>query len=239
MTAPDEHPQLPLGLSLRESARFDNFYAGENGEAVMALQLAAQGEGESLVYLAGKSGFGKSHLLQAACHLAAANGTAAVYLPLQDLRTLSPDVLEGQEQMGLLCLDDIDAIAGDPDWETAVFNLFNAARAVGNVMLFAGSNIPAECDFRLPDLVTRLGWGLTYTLKPLDDSQLQAALELRARGRGLELPDDTAQYLLKRISRDLPSVFDLFDRLDEASMVEQRRLTIPFVKSVLGIDSQA
>jgi DnaA family protein len=116
-----------------------------------------------------------------------------------------------------------------------VFDLFNRVRAAGNVMLIAGVDTPARCGLDLPDLVSRLGWGLTYTLKPLDETQLQAALELRAKGRGLELPEETAQYLLKRIPRDLPSVFDLLDRLDEASMIEQRRLTIPFVKSVLGI----
>jgi len=235
MTAPDEHPQLPLGLGLRDSARFDNFYAGDNDEAVRCLQLAARGRGESLVYLAGRRGLGKSHLLQAACHLAGASGSIAAYLPLQELCTLSPALLEGQEQAGLLCLDDIDTVAGEREWEAAVFNLFNASRAAHRTMLFAGCNRPAECGFMLPDLVTRLGWGVSYTLRPLDESRLISALRLRARGRGLELPDETAHYLLKRIPRDLPSVFDLFDRLDEASMIEQRRLTIPFVRSVLGI----
>jgi DnaA family protein len=60
-----------------------------------------------------------------------------------------------------------------------------------------------------------------------------ASLACRARGRGLELPDETAQFLLRRFPRDLPTLFALFDTLDTASLIEQRRLTIPFVKSVL------
>jgi DnaA family protein len=76
---------------------------------------------------------------------------------------------------------------------------------------------------------------VAYVLMPLVDRQVVAALGLRARRRGLELPDETAQYLLKRMPRDLPSVFNLLDRLDEASMIEQRRLTVPFVKSVLDL----
>ena len=235
MTEPDPHPQLPLGLSLRTSARFDSFYTGDNIEAVDALQAAASGRGESLIYLAGRTGMGKTHLLQAACHLASEAGSATAYLPLGEIDALSPGMLEGLEHMALVCLDDIDAVAGQGEWETAVFNLFNAARAAGTCLLFAGLDTPAECGFRLPDLVSRLGWGVTYTLKPLTEWQLQAALSLRAEGRGLELPEETAQFLLKHIPRDLPSAFGLFDRLDEASMIEQRRLTIPFVKSVLGI----
>ena len=235
MTARDQHPQLPLGLALRTSARFENFHAGDNTEAVAGLQSAATGAGESLVYLAGRVGMGKTHLLQAACYLAGGRGLAAAYLPLGELVSLSPGLLEGLESMALICLDDIDAIAGHAEWETAVFNLFNAARAAGSTLLVAGLDTPADCGIHLADLVSRLGWGVTYTLKPLNEPQLQAALTLRAQGRGLELPEETAQFLLKRIPRDLPSVFDLFDRLDEASMIEQRRLTIPFVKSVLGI----
>jgi DnaA family protein len=231
-----EHPQLPLGLALRDSARFESYYPGDNDEVVAVLRAVAQGQGDSPVFLAGHTGLGKSHLLQATCHDAAQRGSTTAYLPLQELHMMSAEVLDGLEHMQLVCVDDIDAIAGQDKWETAVFDLFNRMRAAGNALLFAAGCKPANCGLVLPDLVTRLGWGPTFTLKPLDESQLQAALGLRARRRGLELPEDTAQFLLKRIPRDLPSVFDLFDRLDEASMIEQRRLTIPFVKSVLDIE---
>jgi DnaA family protein len=235
MSVSVEHPQLPLGLSLRDSARFVSYFAGDNGEAVAALQSVADGSGESLLYLAGQRGMGKTHLLQAACHQAGKKGLTTAYLPLQELSTLSPEMLDGLEQMALVCLDDVDVVAGNAEWEAAVFNLFNRVRAAGNAMLIAGTEKPAQCGFDLPDLVSRLGWGLTYTLRPLDEAQLSAALVCRAQGRGLELPDETVQFLLKRMPRDLTSVFNLLDRLDEASMIEQRRLTIPFVKSVLGL----
>ncbi len=184
MTVSVEHPQLPLGLALRDSARFESYFAGDNGEAVAALRSAADRRGEALVYLAGQPGLGKTHLLQAACHQAGQCGLTATYLPMQELVALSPDMLDGLEQMALVCLDDIEAIAGHAEWEEAVFDLFNRVRAAGNVMLIAGVDTPARCGLDLPDLVSRLGWGLTYTLKPLDETQLQAALELRAKGRG-------------------------------------------------------
>ncbi len=228
-----KHPQLPLGLALKESARFESFFPGQNQEAVQTLLSAATGRGESLVYLAGPAGMGKTHLLQAACHLAAEHGRSTAYLPMQELRNLSAEIFQGLEQLDLVCLDDAQALACLGEWEQGLFDLFNRLRDTGSALLVAAERLPGRAGFELPDLVSRLGWGVTYTLKPLADDEVLAALAYRARGRGLELPEETAGFLLKRIPRDLPSVFNLLDRLDEASMIEQRRLTIPFVKSVL------
>jgi len=181
------NPQLPLGLSLKETARFESFFPGQNREIFQGLQLAAEGKGELLLYIAAADGLGKTHLLQAACHHASQCQRSVAYLPLQELLDLAPAVLEGLEQMQLVCLDDVHAIAGNENWEQALFDLFNRLRDSGSTLL----------------------------------------------ARGLELPDDTAQFLLRRFPRDLPSLFALLDTLDAASLVEQRRLTIPFVKTVL------
>lgn len=227
------NPQLPLGLVLPDSARFDSYYPGLNREAVQHLQLAASGKGENLVYVAGARGVGKTHLLQAACHSASQCERTSAYLPLQDLPELAPTVLEGLEQLDLVCLDDVSATAGHADWERGLFNLFNRVRTAGGTLLVADERRPDQSGFALPDLASRLGWGVTYTLKPLADDDVIASLAWRAQGRGLELPEDTAQFMLRRLPRDLPTLFALFDTLDAASLIEQRRLTIPFVKAVL------
>ena len=229
----NSHPQLPLGLALRDSARFNSFFAGQNLEAVQGLQQSATGQSEPFVYVAGAEGMGKTHLLQAACHDAVQSGRTTSYLPLQELLAYSPAVLDGLEQLDLVCLDDVSAIAGHDEWEQGLFNLFNRVRQSGGTLLIAGATRPDRAGFLLPDLVSRLGWGVTYVLKPLADDDAITALGFRARLRGLELPDETAQYLLRRFPRDLPTLFALFDTLDTASLIEQRRLTVPFVKSVL------
>ena len=87
----------------------------------------------------------------------------------------------------------------------------------------------------MPDLRSRLGWGLIYQLKVLDDQQRLQALQLRARQRGCEMPYETGRYLMRRLPRNMAALFDLLDQLDEASLVAQRKLTVPFVKSVLGL----
>lgn len=228
------NPQLPLGLELRDSARFDGFFPGPNREAVDSLRLAAAGQGERLVFIAGPAGMGKTHLLQAACQHAAGVQRSSTYLPMQQLSGLAPGVLEGMEQMDLVCLDDVQLVAGDAAWERALFELFNRLRDAAGTLLVAAEQRPDLAGFGLPDLVSRLGWGVTYVLRPLADADMLAALSCRAAARGLELPEETASFLLKRIPRDPATVFDLLDRLDRASMIEQRRLTVPFVKAVLA-----
>lgn len=230
------NPQLPLGLALREHARFDSFRAGDNAEIISLLRELSAGRGEPAVCLVAPAGMGKTHLLQAVCHAAGVLQTEVAYLPLRDLQDIGPAALDGLEQLALVCLDDADVVAGDDAWERALFDLYNRCRDAQVALLVALADAPHECGFRLKDLVTRLEWGVTATLKPLDEAQLVEALELRAAARGLELPGETIRYLLKRYPRDLPGMFSLFDRLDAASMVEQRRLTVPFVKEVLAQD---
>ena len=227
------NPQLPLGLSLREAARFESFFPGQNQELFQGLQLAAEGKGESLLYIAGADGLGKTHLLQAACHHASQCKRSVAYFPVQELLGLAPAILDDLEQMELVCLDDVHAIAGNEHWEQALFDLFNRLRDSGSTLLVSSVKRPDQSGFGLADLVSRLGWGVTYTLKPLDEPDVLKALTCRVNARGLDLPDDTAQFLLRRFPRDLTPLFALFDTLDEASLVEQRRLTIPFVKTVL------
>jgi len=221
--------QLALRLALPDSATFGNFQVGANG----ALLHALHGE-EPFVYLWGSVGTGKSHLLQAACHAAAAAGAAPVYLPLRDLIGTDPEVFDGLETAGLVCLDDVDAIAGRTDWEPALFHLYNRVRDGGGRMIAAGAQPPAGLGIGLPDLVSRLGWGPVFQLHPLDEEGKTAALRARARARGLEFSEDVATYLMRRFARDTHSLFALLDRLDAASLVAKRRITIPFLRELLG-----
>jgi DnaA family protein len=228
------HSQLPLALAIRESARFASFFPGPNAEAVNSLRAAAEGRGDALVYVAGATGLGKTHLLQAACHQAPGAGRSAFYLPLRELSGFPPAVLEGLERVELVCVDDLDAIAARTDWERALFDLFNRQRECGGTLLATAVRRADRCGLELADLASRLGWGVTYVLRPLDEDTLFAAVVHRAKARGLDLPEETARFLLRRFPRDLAALCELLERLDQAALVARRRLTIPFVKAVLA-----
>lgn len=226
-------PQLPLGVRLREAATFANYYPGVNQDIVRLLQDAAIAESEGFIYLWGGHGTGKTHLLQALCHLTATQGHALAYLPLREAPTFSHEVLDGLEQLPLVIVDDVDAVAGDAAWETALFHLYNRIREQGGRLIMAGLHSPAALGIALADLRSRLAGGLALQLQPLRDEGKAATLRLQARQRGMEMPEEVAAYLLRRCPRDMTALFALLEVLDQASLAAQRKLTIPFVKEVL------
>lgn len=230
--------QLSLGVSLNDEATFANFYLppeGGNRQPVASLQRQLDPAGDQLIYLKGAAGSGLTHLLQAACHAAHEKGRSAQYLPLKELAGFAPvSLLEGLEALDLICLDSLDSVAGNPVWEEALFDMFNRLYDAGKHMVFAAVCGPNELSLQLPDLRSRLSWGITYQVAVLGDEEKQAALKMRARARGMEMSSDVAQFILSRAPRDMNDLFFLLNRLDEMSLQEQRKLTIPFVKQVLG-----
>lgn len=225
--------QLPLGLSLRRGATFENFYAAGNLEVLRILREDARDGIGQCVYIWGAEGTGKTHLLQAVCHEITTRGELCAYLPLSEASSLSPEVLDGLEEMAAVCIDDIQAIVGLAAWETKLFHLYNRMRDSNARLIVAGNANPNEIGIRLADLWSRLTWGLVLQLRPLDDAGKAAALQLHAHNRGMELPMEVAHYLLRRCPRDMTALYAILDQLDVGSLAAQRKLTIPFVKTVL------
>ncbi len=230
--------QLALNLRLRDASSFENYFVARNREAVERLQHTVRSLGSapqapaSWLVLWGESGTGKTHLLEAACRAAQERGYAPLYVPLAEKMDLTTALLEDVEQVPLVCVDDVDAIAGDATWEAALFALYEQLRAHGGMLILAARSSPAAIGLKLADLATRLAAGLVYQLQPLADQEKVAALRLRAQRRGLEMTEEVANYLLTRFPRDTHSLFALLDKLDAATLAAQRRLTIPFLRGL-------
>ncbi|WP_066746248.1 DnaA inactivator Hda [Proteus myxofaciens] len=228
--------QLSLPLSLPDDETFDSFYAGENASLVAAIQTAIHQPHGSYIYFWSRDGGGKSHLLHAACAELSLAGDAVGYVALDKRAYFVPDVLEGMEHLSLVCIDNVQCIAGDEEWELALFNLYNRVLEHGRTcLLITGDRPPRQINLQLPDLASRLDWGQIYRLQPLSDEEKIQALQLRAKLRGFELPEDVGRFVLKRLDRKMRTLFEMLDELDRASIVAQRKLTIPFVKDILKL----
>lgn len=226
--------QLPLGVGLRDDATFDSFLPAANASLVERLSRQLDADGEPFLYLWGAPGSGRSHLLQAACHAASDRDLRALYLPLQDLGHFPPLMLEDAERLDLVAIDDVETVIGRRRWEEALFHAFNRLRDAGKRLVVSAAVAPRQLPVKLPDLASRLTWGVTFHLQPLGDSERLQALQLRARIRGMQLPDEVARYILHRGPRKLDELFEELAVLDRASLSAQRKLTIPFVKQALG-----
>jgi DnaA family protein len=226
--------QLPLGVQLGVALRFEKFHAGATEEIVAALAARAGGAERPPLWLYGLPGSGKSHLLQAACARAGTAGLSAAWLPLAAVREQGPQLLSGFERLGLVALDDLDAVAGDAAWERALFTLYNGLMEQRGRLVLAATAAPAALGFGLADLASRFGAAEVHRLQPLPESGQADALRRRARHRGLELPEETLTYLTRRAPRDFAALCRLLDELDTEALAAQRRLTVPFVRDWLA-----
>jgi DnaA family protein len=225
--------QLALPLQLADHAVFESFLSTGNEELVSVLGDIAVNGGDC--WVSGGEATGKTHLLQAVCERA---GDRSVYVPVVMLGGAGAGILEGLENREIVCLDDIDAVAGDADWESALFSLFNELASAGRSLVVSASAAPRECGFRLPDLESRMSQLPAYVVQALADEDRARALKLRASHRGLELPDETARYLLSRSRRDMASLYRILDTLDAEALRAKRRLTVPFVREVISSEGE-
>jgi DnaA family protein len=222
--------QYPFAFTLRTEVLFDNFLCRENNAELLHFLRGFATSGERLCYVHGAAGSGKTHLLQALCH----HVEQAVYLPLKQLREFGPATLDGLDAFPLLVIDDVDAIAGDSEWEQRLFALFNAMHGGNGRLCFAASMPAAQLPLKLADLRSRLQLCVAFEVKELDDAGKAQVLRQHAAQRGLELRDELAHYILQHSARGMQALLDVLDVLDRRSLAEQRRLTLPFIKSCMG-----
>lgn len=227
--------QLVLGVKLRDDARFDNFHGDRNRTSAERLLSVCQNPGGlPVVVVCGDADTGKSHLLQAVCHEAERASKTAVCISIEELMRFGPEALTGLDNHDVVCLDDLDLVAGKPDWEEAIFHLYNRVLDQQGLLVVSMSEVPASLPFGLADLGSRLAHGLLLQLGVYRDQDRWRILLARAEQRGLVMSDDVATFIMRRAPRRLGDLLGLLDTLDENSLQAQRRLTIPFVKTVMG-----
>ena len=224
--------QLPLGVRIPDRAVFATFLPARNAEATAHLERLAGGTLAGTAWVCGPPGAGKSHLLQAAC-VQASESMRAGFFPLTQLCTLGPEVFDGVAQLECLCLDDLDRVIGNLEWEHALFGILREIDEREARLIVSAGRPPSLVQWALPDLGSRFTASMVFQLRALDESEQQEALRLRAHTRGFELPDETSRWLQRRFPRDMRALYELLDTLDEAALVAQRRLTVPFIRSVL------
>lgn len=227
--------QLLLGFSRYDIYTFETYMPGTNTGVVESLLDIATGRSPGNIYIWGGAGVGKSHLLQAVCNSASLSERSCAYIPMTQLDELAPEMFSSLEELDLVCLDDIEEAAGNDSWETVLFDLFNRLKDADIPLVMSSDRSPKGSRVRLPDLKSRLSWGLGFHIRPLDDRMKITALKLRARERGFELTDQVVEFLVNRVNRDTHNLFRWLDRLDRHSLVEQRKLTVEFVKEILRV----
>lgn len=222
--------QLVFDFSPPKHFSFDNFIVSDANTELINLFQSELIDNEQFYFVWGVEGAGKSHLLQSLCQ----STENSIYIPLKIFAQHGPKILEGLEIVPLVCLDDIECILNDDAWEQALFHFFNTIREAGNRILFSASSAPRELQLNLADLASRLSWGIVYQLHEIEDEDKARAFRLRAKNKGILLNDEIIKYIFLRSSRNMNALFAVLDTLDQLSLAENRKITIPFVKGIMS-----
>lgn len=225
--------QLPLDIDIQENQTLNNFCWRGNEILQNQIELSLHENGERFFYISGQSGVGKSHTLQAITHCIGSN---SIYLPLEHLQDYGCDVFDGLDQLDVICLDNIEKITGIKELEVALFHLYNRIRDNNSSRLFiAGKEAISNLSIQLPDLRSRITWGLAFQLNELNEECKLHVIEQQAQSKGFNLPQTVGQYLINHCARDMHQLTNIINTLDRASLAAKRKLTIPFVKKILGL----
>ena len=224
--------QLGLPVKLADYAVFESYLPAENQDILIFLTEMISGKHYTpSCWLWGANSSGKSHLLQAVCERLHDN---AIYLPMEELINEDPSLLTDLATRRFICVDDIHLCVKKNHWELAFFELFNRLIELHSTLLVSSLHAPKTNNFKLSDLTSRFSQYSVFKMKSLNDEDCKSALQLRAKQRGLVLPDDTVNYMLTHKQRDMKILYDLLDKLDTESLAAKRKLTVPFLKSVMN-----
>ena len=230
-------PQIPLPLMPRRDSRFEDFVSGPNQTVVEALKHVPDEPG-SHIFLYGGEGSGKTHLLNALCHETRERQGRAFYLALKRLPEDAIASLQGLETLDLVCVDDLHLIAGNAAWEEALFHCFNRIREADGRLLISSRERLSALNIGLPDLASRLSWGLRLELVPLEDHDKLTVISLHSNALGFGLSEEVRQYLLKHHDRSMAALIQTVDKLHQAALTSKRRITVPLAREVLKAANQ-
>ncbi len=221
--------QLPFNFTLHNEFTFDNFLVSDANKQLVS-SFSAAVIPEQFYFIWGASGNGKSHILQATCE----SHSNAVYLPLRVFLDEGPEVLFGLEQLDLICIDDIHLVLEMPEWEEKLFALFNACQANGSYLIVSSLLPPLELRYYLADLQSRFKSGVSYQVYELNEAEKIEALKIRTSFAGMPLQDEVLNYICLRSDRSMHKLFSVLEKLNQLSLAEKRKVTIPLVKKYMN-----
>ena len=226
-------PQIPFEFGNFQKIDFTSFIEGENQDLIDFLHTMNKKKKNDCLYIWGSQGTGKTHLLQAVCKQADDMNSQVTYIPLKQYEEFDSEIFNGLGKLDLICVDDLEFISGNLEWQQRLTLLYNEIRDNNNSIIISSTSSPKNIKIELDDLKSRLVWGQVYKINPPNDELKIEILKRKASERSFELSKSVAEFLIHRTDRDLNSLIKILDVIDHSSLAAKRKVTIPFVKKLI------
>ena len=220
--------QLTFPWSKPSKATFDHFYLDEDNLSIKDILFK-----EDDLFLYGIAGTGKTFLLQSLCNHYSDNKKTSLYIPMNEVMNYGSDFLDSLEELDLICIDDLDSIAGNDNWEIAIFNLINNCLITQCRLVFCSQLNPSSINFNLKDLFSRIKKMDHIELLPVNERNLKEAIKFITNIKLLEFGDNEINYLITHTKRNISNLAKIINELDELSLQLKRKITIPLIKQFI------
>jgi DnaA regulatory inactivator Hda len=218
--------QLPFDLAPRLAHEREDFWVSEsNSAAVGWIDKWPHWPAPALIIF-GPPASGKTHLLQVWKKEAKAKELAIAQLTPE---TISRALGEART----VIIDDVSGVIGIRPAEEALLHLYNMLRERGGSLLVTAGAPPAEWNFVLPDLKSRLIAAPTVEVGSPDDALMAVVLTKLFSDRQIFVPQEVIQFMLTRMERSFLAMRQMVDRIDRRALSEKRPVTIPLVRELL------
>jgi len=246
-SAPRQQPSEPTRSNLDTSFTFSTFVQGKSNELAKAasLQVAdSPGGAYNPLFIYGGTGLGKTHLMQAVGNKMLEKKPAAKIVYLHSERFVSDMVKALQHNtidtfkrfyrnVDALLIDDIQFFAGKERSQEEFFHTFNTLLESQQQVILTCDRYPKEVDGLEDRLKSRFGWGLTVAVDPPELETRAAILKSKAENAQIEIPDEVAFFVAKRIQSNVRELEGVLRRLIAHAQFTNRPVTMDLTQEAL------
>jgi chromosomal replication initiator protein len=240
-----DKPQRPSNLVAKYT--FENFVIGASNQFAHAACVAVAnqpGDNYNPLFIYGGVGLGKTHLVNAIGHQAAAHrpGLKVAYLSSESfmnelIASLRRDKMDEFKRkfrnVDILILDDVQFIAGKERTQEEFFHTFNSLYESHKQIVITSDKFPKEIPGIEDRLRNRFEWGLIADIQPPDMETRVAILQKKAEVERVQLPHDVAIFLASNIDSNVRELEGSLTRLGAFASLTKAAITIDLAKDVL------
>ena len=221
--------QLIFPFQINQKASFDSFFCSPDNQNLMTrLADIVSSSDTSELIIHGEEGSGKSFLMQAICNELSSAEKQFAFIPMKKAFNMGVEIFQNLGSLDAVCIDDLQLILANQDWETALFNLINECEQSNcSLMLSLGGTQPLEESIILPDLLSRIKRMEFIALHAVQDEFFNQAIDFVAQQLDIKIEKAELEFLLKHQTRIFSLLVENIITLDNQAASLKERSPFP------------
>jgi len=243
--APKEKPLESLVLNPKYT--FDNFVVGPSNRFTHAACMSiaeSPAKAYNPLFIYGRAGLGKTHLMQAICHRIKERNPRSkfYYTPSEKFTNELISAIQHRStqafrdkfrNVDVLLIDDIQFIANKEATQEEFFHTFNTLYDAHKQIIISSDRPPKEIQKLEERLVSRFAWGLVTDIQPPDLETRIAILKKKVENESIQIPDDVIFFIAETVKTNVRELEGALVRTIAYSLLQEEKITLTMAKSVL------